>query len=84
VGTGSLGPPLPMCKASTYLVVTYFPTYLYMGPASLLNGFTKVKPDINSVEVHPQLSYITVNPVDDGALGGDVLLPDWDTHTTVI
>jgi hypothetical protein len=77
VGAGSLGLPLPMCKAFTYLVVTYFPTYLYMGPASLLNGFTKVKPDINSVEVHPQLSYITVNTVDDGALGGDVLLPDW-------
>ncbi len=36
-----------------------------------------MKPDISSVEVHPQLSYITVNPVDDGALGGDVLLPDW-------
>ncbi len=58
VGAGSLGSPLPMCKASSsYLVLTYFPTYLYTGPASLLNGFTMVKPDINSVEVHPQLSY---------------------------
>jgi len=35
-----------MYKPSTYLEVTYFPTELV----------TKVKPNINSVEVHPQLS----------------------------
>jgi hypothetical protein len=35
-----------MSKPSTYLVVTYFLTELV----------TKVKPNINLVEVHPQLS----------------------------
>jgi hypothetical protein len=47
-----------MYKPSTYLVVTYFPTELV----------TKVKPNINSVEVHPQLSN-NGHPVD-GALVG--------------
>jgi hypothetical protein len=44
-----------MYKPSTYLVVAYFPTYL---PTSVWNLFptelvTKVKLNINSVEVHP-------------------------------
>jgi hypothetical protein len=45
-----------MYKPSTYLVVTYFPTYLLMYetyfPTELV---IKVKPNINSVEVHSQL-----------------------------
>jgi hypothetical protein len=58
-----------MYKLSTYLIVIYFPTYLSvyetLFPTELV---TKVKPNINSVEVHPQLS-INRHPVD-GALVG--------------
>jgi hypothetical protein len=47
-----------MYKPSIYLVIIYFSTYLpmyetYMFPTEMV---TKVKPNINSVEVHPQLS----------------------------
>jgi hypothetical protein len=46
-----------MYKPSTYLVVTYFPTYLPIYEYLFLTELvTKVKPNINSVEVHPQLS----------------------------
>jgi hypothetical protein len=50
-----------MYKPSTYLVMTYFLTYLYiyiyiyiwdLFPTEFV---TKVKPNINSVEIHPQL-----------------------------
>jgi hypothetical protein len=48
---------LAMYKPSTYLKVAYFPTYLPIHetyfPTELV---TKMKPNINSVEVHPQLS----------------------------
>jgi hypothetical protein len=58
-----------MYKPSTYLVVTYFPTclpiYQTYFPSALV---IKVKPNINSVEVHPQLSD-NRQPVD-GALVG--------------
>ncbi len=55
-----------MCKPSTYLVVTYFPTYIWdLFPTELV---TKVKPNVNSVEVHLQLSTYG-HPVD-GALVG--------------
>ncbi len=45
-----------MYKPFIYLVITYFSTYLpmfktYVFPTELV---TKVKPNINSVEVHPQ------------------------------
>jgi hypothetical protein len=46
-----------MYEPSTYLVVTYFPTELV----------TKVRPNMNSVDVHPQLSNDR-HPVD-GELG---------------
>jgi hypothetical protein len=52
-----------------YLIVTYFPnlsTYIY--DLFLTELVTKVKPNINSVEVHPQLS-TNGHPVD-GALVG--------------
>jgi hypothetical protein len=43
-----------MYKPSTYLVVTYFPTYIWdLFPTELV---TKMKPNVNSVEVHLQLS----------------------------
>jgi hypothetical protein len=56
-----------MYKPSAYLVVTYFPTHVPISdtyvPTELV---TKVKPSLNSVEVHPQLSN-SGHPVD-GAL----------------
>jgi hypothetical protein len=59
-----------MYKPSIYLEVAYFPTYLPIYetyfPTELV---TKMKPMMNSVEVHPQLS-INGHPVD-GALVGD-------------
>jgi hypothetical protein len=62
-----------MCNISTYLGVTYFPTYLPIHKdLILIEWVIKVKPDINSLEVHPQLSLISHNqhPVD-GVLMGD-------------
>jgi hypothetical protein len=67
-----------MYKLSIYLVVTYFPTQLVI----------KVKPTINSVEVHPQLSN-NRHPVDDAlVVAGSVwptesitLTPSWSTPT---
>jgi hypothetical protein len=63
--------PLPMLKSSTYLLLfAYFSTYLpeiyeTHFPTELV---TKVKPNITSVEVHPELSN-NGHPVD-GALVG--------------
>jgi hypothetical protein len=58
-----------MYKPSTYLVVTYFPTFLPTNETSFHTELvTKVKPSINSVEIHPQLSNHG-HPLD-GALGG--------------
>jgi hypothetical protein len=47
-----------MYKPSTYLVDAYFPTYIssYIWDLFLTKLITKVKPNINLVEVHPQLS----------------------------
>jgi hypothetical protein len=59
-----------MYKPSTNLVITYFPTYLPMSETYFLTELvTKVKPNGNSVEAHPQLSYNGGHPVD-GALVG--------------
>jgi hypothetical protein len=56
-----------MYKPSTYLEVAYFPTYLPMYETYFLQKLvTKMKPNINSVEVHPQLSH-NGHPMD-GAL----------------
>jgi hypothetical protein len=58
-----------MYKPSTYLVGTYFPTYLLIYSTYFFTKWvSKVKPDINSVEVHLQLSH-NGHPVD-GALVG--------------
>jgi hypothetical protein len=57
-------------KPSICIVIKYFLTYLlvgYIGLTSYRMG-TKVKPDISSVEVHPQLSHI--GHLVDGALVG--------------
>jgi hypothetical protein len=58
-----------MCKPSIYLVVTYFPIYL-----PIYELVTKVKPNINPVEVHLQLSCYG-HPVDGALLGAGSLWP---------
>ncbi len=64
-----------MYKPSTYLVVTYFPTYLHMYETYFIQKLvTKVKPNINSVEVHPQLSNYW-HPVDGALVGAGSLWP---------
>jgi hypothetical protein len=46
-----------MYKPSTYLVVIYFPTYLPIYDTYFpTESVTKVKSNINSLEVHPPLS----------------------------
>jgi hypothetical protein len=62
-----------MYKPSTYLVIAYFPNYLF--PTVLV---TKVKPNINSVEVHPQLSN-NRHPVDGALVGAGSLWPEKTT-----
>jgi hypothetical protein len=58
-----------MYKPSTYLIITYFLTYLPIYETYFFSKLvTMVKPNINSVEVHPQLSN-NRHPVD-GALEG--------------
>jgi len=62
-----------MYKASTYLVVTYFPTYLptYIWDLFVTNLVTKVKLNINSVEVIHNwgvimaIQWMDGHPVDD-------------------
>ncbi len=62
-----------MYRPSTYLKVAYFPTCLPTHETYFLPELgTKMKPNINSVEVHPQLSN-NRHPVD-GALVGAGLL----------
>ncbi len=76
--------PLPMYKSSTYLLVTYFPTYLPIYetyfPTELV---TKVKPNITSVEVHPELSK-NRHPVDSALVGAGLLWPAHYTSVPVI
>jgi hypothetical protein len=57
---------------STYQVITYF----------LQKLVTKVKPNINSVEVHPQLSKNRMHPVDGAMVGAGSLWPF--IHTLLI
>jgi hypothetical protein len=68
-----------MYKPSTYLVVfIYFPTYIWdLFPTKLV---TKVKPTINSVEIHPQLSS-NEHPVDGVLVGAGSL---WPLHTIMV
>jgi hypothetical protein len=64
-----------MYKPSTYLVVTFFPTclpiYQTYFPSELV---IKVKPNINSVEVHPQRSY-NRHPMDGVLMSAGSLRP---------
>jgi hypothetical protein len=46
----------------------FLPIQLYMRPISFTELVTKVKPNTNSVEVHPQLSN-NRHPVDGGLVG---------------
>ncbi len=63
------------------LVVTYFPTYLsiYIYDLLVTEWVIKVKPDINSVKVHPKLSH-NGHPVD-GTLVGCANPPPFLLHT---
>jgi hypothetical protein len=62
-----------MYKPSTYLVVSYFSTYLPMYETYFLKDFvTKLKPNTNSVEVHPRLSN-NEHPVDGVLMGAGSL-----------
>jgi hypothetical protein len=59
-----------MYKPFTYLLITYFPTYLPIYETYFLAELViKVKPNINPVEVHPELSN-NGHPVDAGCTGG--------------
>jgi hypothetical protein len=45
-----------MFKLSSYIIITCFPTYIRMQNLFPTKLVTKVKPNINSLEVHPQLN----------------------------
>ncbi len=60
-----------MYKPSTYLVIIYFPTYI---GDLLLQSWLPVKPNINAVQVHPQLSNMG-HPVDGALVGAGSLWP---------
>jgi hypothetical protein len=45
-----------MFKLSSYIIITCFPTYICMQNLFPTKLVTKVKPNINSLEVHPQLN----------------------------
>ncbi len=45
-----------MYKPSSYIIITCFPTYLCMQNLFPTKLVTKVKPNINSLEVHPKLN----------------------------
>jgi hypothetical protein len=65
-----------MYKTSTYLVVTYFPTYVpYIWDLFPTKLVTKVKTHINSVEVQPQRSD-NRHPVDGELVGAGSLWPN--------
>jgi hypothetical protein len=60
----------------TYLVVTYFATYLPICETYFLqNWLPRLNQILNSVEVHPQLSN-NGHPVDDALLGVGSLWPE--------
>jgi hypothetical protein len=66
-----------MYKPSTYLVFIYFPTYIWdLFPTELV---TKVKPNINAVQIHPQVSN-NGHPVNGVLVGAGSLwasIPSW-------
>jgi hypothetical protein len=64
-----------MDKPSTYLLITYFPTYLAISETYFLTELVnKAKPNIISVEVHSQLSN-NRHPVDGALVGPGSLWP---------
>jgi hypothetical protein len=78
VGSKDNSLPMYVCiNQLLYLVVTYF---RYLWTYFLHKGVTKVKPDINSVNVHPQLSH-NGHPVDGVLVGVGSLRPTciWPT-----
>jgi hypothetical protein len=68
-----------MYKPSIYLVITYFPTYLPTYETYFLqNWYPRWNENINSVEVHPQLSN-NRHPVDGALVGAGSLWPCFAT-----
>jgi hypothetical protein len=64
-----------MYKPSTYLEIAYFPAYLPISETNFPTELvTKVKPNITSVEVHPQLSN-NRHPVDGALVGAGSVWP---------
>jgi hypothetical protein len=64
-----------MDKPSTYLLITYFPTYLAISETYFLTELVnKAKPNIISVEVRSQLSN-NRHPVDGALVGPGSLWP---------
>jgi hypothetical protein len=63
-----------MYKPSTYVEVAYFPTYLPIWDLFPTELVTKMKPNMNSVELHPQLSN-DGHPVDGAPVGAGSLWP---------
>ncbi len=62
-----------MYEPSTYPLIAYFPTYLPIYETYFHTELvTKVKPNINSVELHPQLSN-NKHPVDGVLVGAGSL-----------
>jgi hypothetical protein len=59
-----------MYKPSTYLIISFFSTYIQ--DLFRRNWLPRVKPNINSVEVHPQLSN-KGHPVDGVLVGAGSL-----------
>ncbi len=74
-----------MYKPATYLVVTYLFSYLstYIADLFPTELVTKVKPNINSVEVHPQLTN-NGHPVDRALVGAGSLWPALVRSTLVL
>jgi hypothetical protein len=72
-----------MYKPSTYLEVAYFPTYMPIWDLFPTELVTKMKPNINSVELHPQLSN-NGHPVDGALVGAGSLWPPSNVHSQTV
>ncbi len=74
-----------MYKPSTYLVITYLPTYppMYQTYFFFTELVTKVKPNIDLVEVHPQLSN-NKHLVDGALVGADLPWPRQRTGVSAL
>jgi hypothetical protein len=72
-----------MYKPSTYLEVAYFPTYMPIWNLLPTELVTKMKPNMNSVELHPQLSN-NEHPVDGALVGACSLWSPSSVHSQTV